>query len=68
MSEDDRNLADMDDEELARAWDLWFRLAQHTNDYDPPYSHGVFAGLDRARLAELLRGEAEDDPDRAQSL
>ena len=44
LSEDDRNLAEMTDEELALAWDLWFDLAQSTNDYDPPYTHGVFAG------------------------
>ena len=24
------------------AWDLWFDLAQATNDFDPPYTHGVF--------------------------
>jgi hypothetical protein len=37
----------MTDEELDRAWDLWFDLAQSTNDADPPYAHGVFAGLGR---------------------
>jgi hypothetical protein len=37
----------MTDDELARAWDLWFDLAQATNDTDPPYTHGVFAGLGR---------------------
>jgi hypothetical protein len=42
LSEDDRNLRDLSDEELALAWDLWFDLAQTTNDADPPYSHGVF--------------------------
>ena len=45
LSEDDLNLKDMTDEELERAWDLWFELAQSTNDFDPPYTHGVFAGL-----------------------
>jgi hypothetical protein len=41
LSEDDINLADLSDEELDAAWDLWFDLAQSTNDSDPPYSHGV---------------------------
>ncbi len=47
LSEDDLNLKEMTDEEFERAWDLWFDLAQSTNDADPPYSHGVFAGLGR---------------------
>jgi len=42
LSEDDLNLKDMTPEELDRAWDLWFDLAQATNDFDPPYTHGVF--------------------------
>lgn len=42
QSEDDLNLKDMTPEELDRAWDLWFDLAQETNDFDPPYTHGVF--------------------------
>jgi hypothetical protein len=41
LSEDDLDLREMTDEELERAWDLWFDLAQSTNDADPPYSHGV---------------------------
>ena len=45
MSDDDLDLAGLSDEELARAWDLWFDLAQSTNDDDPPYTHGVFGGL-----------------------
>jgi hypothetical protein len=43
LSEDDLNLRDMSDDELDAAWDLWFDLAQTTNDSDPLYSHGVFA-------------------------
>lgn len=43
LSEDDQNLRDMSREELDAAWDLWFDLAQTTNDDDPPYTHGVFA-------------------------
>ena len=42
LSEDDVNLANLSAEELDAAWDLWFDLAQSTNDSDPPYSHGVF--------------------------
>lgn len=42
LSEDDLNLKDMTREELDRAWDLWFDLAQATNDSDPLYTHGVF--------------------------
>jgi hypothetical protein len=42
LSEDDLNLKEMTREELDRAWDLWFDLAQATNDFDPPYTHGVF--------------------------
>lgn len=44
LSDDDRNLSEMTPDELAAAWDLWFDLAQATNDHDPPYEHGVFAG------------------------
>ena len=43
LSEDDLNLREMTREELDAAWDLWFDLAQSTNDVDPPYEHGVFA-------------------------
>jgi hypothetical protein len=42
LSEDDLNLKEMTPEELDLAWDLWFDLAQETNDFDPPYTHGVF--------------------------
>lgn len=44
LSEDDVNLKDLSAEELDAAWDLWFDIAQATNDADPPYTHGVFAG------------------------
>ena len=47
LSEDDLNLAEMTREELDRAWNLWFDLAQTTNDSDPPYTHGVFVLWDR---------------------
>ncbi len=45
LSEDDLNLRDLTEEELDAAWDLWFDLAQATNDYDPPCTHGVFVFL-----------------------
>ncbi len=47
LREDDLNLAEMSDEELAAAWDLWFDLAQETNDFDPEYSHGVFVPVSK---------------------
>src|SRR4051812_33098885 len=47
LSEDDLNLAEMTREELDRAWNLWFDLAQTTNDSDPLYTHGVFVLWDR---------------------
>lgn len=46
LSEDDLNLKDMTPEELDLAWDLWFDLAQATNDFDPPWTHGVFVLCD----------------------
>ena len=42
LSEDDLNLRQMTPEELDLAWDLWFDLAQATNAFDPPYTHGAF--------------------------
>ena len=47
LSADDLNLRDLTDDELDRAWDLWFDLAQSTNEWDPPYTHGVLVGLGR---------------------
>ena len=46
LSDDDLSLRDLSDDELVRAWDLWFDLAQVTNDSDPAYAHGVFAGVE----------------------
>jgi hypothetical protein len=51
LSEDDVNLRELSDEQLDSAWDLWFDLAQCTNDWDPPYSHGVFVNLVGAKMA-----------------
>jgi hypothetical protein len=45
LSDDDLDLEGMTREELDLAWDLWFDLAQATNDDDPPYTHGVFVNL-----------------------
>lgn len=45
LSDDDLDLEGMTDEELVAAWDLWFDLAQATNDFDPPWTHGVFINL-----------------------
>jgi hypothetical protein len=44
----------MTPEELEAAWDLWFDLAQATNDHDPPYEHGVFAGTSPIPGQKLL--------------
>jgi hypothetical protein len=60
LSEDDLDLRDLSDEELALAWDLWFDLAQTTNDADPPYSHGVFQ---LARLPDPSAGHGQPDDD-----
>jgi hypothetical protein len=62
LSEDDRNLRDLSDEELVLAWDLWFDLAQTTNDADPPYSHGVFQ---LARIPASSTGRKDLPPDAA---
>lgn len=51
LSDDDLDIADLDDEELAAAWDLWFDLAQSTNEEDPPFSHGVLVTVTRERIA-----------------
>jgi hypothetical protein len=57
LSEDDLDLGDLSDEELDAAWDLWFDLAQTTNDSDPPYSHGVFVNAATVPShEELTRG------------
>ena len=45
LSEDDLNLRDMTPDELDAAWDLWFDLAQTTNESDPLYEHRVFVSL-----------------------
>jgi hypothetical protein len=59
LSEDDLNLWDLTDEELNRAWDLWFDIAQTTNAWDPAYSHGVFVGME----STISEGEGEPETD-----
>ncbi len=58
LSEDDLNLAVMTTEELERAWDLWFDIAQTTNDADPPYSHGVLVNLGAGSGAVMAAGRS----------
>ena len=63
LSEDDVNLRELSVEELDAAWDLWFDTAQTTNEADPPYSHGVFAGCGpRAAPADVARDAAASPP------
>ena len=54
LSDDDLNLRELTDAELDEAWELWFDLAQSTNDDDPPYTHGVFqrAGVEQAQPSD----------------
>jgi hypothetical protein len=63
LSEDDLNLQEMTPEELDLAWDLWFDLAQATNDFDPPYTHGVFV-LCQEEPAPPERTAERSDPAR----
>jgi hypothetical protein len=58
----DLNLRDLSDEELERAWDLWFDLAQITNDADPAHTHGVFIRATPTRSHRSLSRE-ESLPD-----
>ena len=60
LSEDDVNLRDMSAEELDAAWDLWFDTAQTTNDADPPYTHGVFAGVGHSARWSSSEAQAFD--------
>lgn len=63
LSEDDRDIREMTAEELDAAWDLWFDLAQSTNEADPPYAHGVFAAGDGP-----IRGSAPSLPHGIEAL
>lgn len=59
LSEDDMNLRSMTREQLDKAWDLWFASVQHTNDYDEPYSHGVFVGVDIAAIRRKVAAASD---------
>jgi hypothetical protein len=54
LSDDDVNLRDMTDDELEAAWDLWFDLAQATNEFDPPYTHGALAYADARQCVGVV--------------
>lgn len=60
LSDDDLNLAEMTDEELTAAWDLWFDLAQSTNEFDPPWTHGVFVGMELKSVARKPAGHPSE--------
>jgi hypothetical protein len=62
LSDDDLSLAGLCREELDAAWDLWFDLAQTTNDADPPYTHGVFVGIELRDRDPPSRGPREVPP------
>ncbi len=49
--------------ELEAAWDLWFELAQHTNDFDEPYTHGVFQGVQLVPMG-TAGADGSDQPSR----
>jgi hypothetical protein len=60
LSDDDVNLAEMSAEELDAAWDLWFDLAQTTNESDPPFTHGSLAYTARGEGTQERPAEAPD--------
>ena len=68
LSEDDLNIRSMTREELDLAWDFWFDLAQSTNDADPAYTHGVFAGPERPASRASLSREDDRHPRRPTSI
>ena len=59
LSDDDRDLGDLSAAELDDAWDLWFDLAQVTNDDDPPYSHGVLQTVPSDLSTDVPRATTE---------
>lgn len=62
LSDDDVNIRQMTRDELDAAWDLWFDLAQSTNDADPEYEHGVFVNGGQAGAGAHERVEPPDAP------
>lgn len=63
LSDDDLDLATLSDEELAAAWDLWFDLAQTTNDSDPLWTHGVFQGAEATQTPRQVLNVATSRSD-----
>lgn len=59
LSDDDLDIAGMTPDELDAAWDLWFDLAQTTNEADPSHTHGVFAGADGTTAAIPARSHID---------
>lgn len=53
LSDEDLDLRNLSEEERDAAWDLWFDLAQATNDRDPPFTHGVFVNFSAEDLAAM---------------
>lgn len=45
LSEEDLDLRNLSWDELVAYWNQWLLQAQETNDFDPPYTHGVFVTL-----------------------
>ena len=62
LSDDDVNIRGMSLAELESAWDLWFDLASATDPFDPPYSHGVFVGLEHLPQAAGTAGAPRRAP------
>jgi hypothetical protein len=62
LSDDDLDLVELSAEDLDRAWDLWFDLAQSTNDADPCHTHGVFV---TATIPEWPAAGSADRPSAA---
>ena len=61
FSEDDIDIRNMTDCELANAWWLWFTLAQNTNDSDPPFSHGCLGDISWEEIAQIIGTEAVNE-------
>jgi hypothetical protein len=59
LSDDDVDIAGMTPDQLDAAWDLWFDLAQATNEADPSHTHGVFAGADGTAAVTSVRSHID---------
>lgn len=58
LSDEDLDFRNLSEEEREAAWDLWFDLAQATNDRDPPFTHGVFVNCSAEKLAAFAEGRS----------